>query len=81
MKYYAKTDDTGTTNHLLDGAGFKLYDTSTGGNPIQVVDITNNVEGSQKMYRIATSGETGVEEMMATGGRVIIQGLDKNKAY
>lgn len=81
VKYYAKTGDTGTTNHLLDGAGFKLYDASTGGNLIKVVDITNNAEGSPKTYRIATSGETGVEEMMATGGRVIIQGLDKNKAY
>lgn len=81
VKYYAKTDDTGATNHLLDGAGFKLYDTSAGGNLIKVVDITNNVEDSPKMYRIATTGETGVEEIMATGGRVIIQGLDKNKAY
>lgn len=81
VKYYAKTDGTGTTNHLLDGAGFKLYDEKTGGNPIQVVDITNNAEGSPKMYRIATSGETGVEEIMATGGRVIIQGLDKDKSY
>ncbi len=81
VKYYAKTGDAGTTNHLLDGAGFKLYDAQTGGNVIQVVDITNSTVGSPKTYRIAASGERGVEEMMATGGRVIIQGLDKNKAY
>lgn len=82
VKYYAKTDGTSTTNHLLDGAGFKLYDASTGGNLIQVVDITNNAEGGPKTYRIAASGETGVaDEIMATGGRVIIQGLDKNTSY
>ena len=61
----------GTTNKLLDGAKFKLYDAKDSVTPIKVVPVAGG-------YRVANGNEAGATETIAvTGGKVRISGLDK----
>ena len=61
----------GTTNKLLDGAKFKLYDAKDSVTPIKVVPVAGG-------YRVANGNEAGATETIAvTGGKVHISGLDK----
>lgn len=75
---------TTSTNQLLDGAKFKLYDALTGGNEIPVVwDAANNV------YRRAiTSGALADDpadytdiDISVDGGMARVEGLDNGKYY
>ena len=61
-----KTDSAGK---LLDGAKFKLYDAVSGGNEIKLVKIDDTT------YRVAKSGETGVEIETVNTGYITINGL------
>lgn len=74
-----KVDSTGA---VLAGAKFKLYDAMTGGNEIPVVLVPNTAAGYgteastvDNVYRRAKSGETGVEMVTGTTGKIIVQGL------
>ena len=61
----------GTTNKLLDGAKFKLYDAKDSVTPIKVVPVAGG-------YRVANGNEPSATETIAvTGGKVRISGLDK----
>ena len=65
----------GTTNELLEGAHFKLYDAAEGGNEIKLV---KEADGS---YRVAVAGETAVDYIETNKNAPIrIKGLD-NKVY
>jgi len=64
--YYFDLVKTKSDNTVLDGAKFKLYDAETGGNEIPVVEV------AEGYYRIAKTGETGVE---ISAGKVTIKGL------
>lgn len=64
---------TDTSNKVLTGAEFKLYDAEEGGNEIALVDKGNGV------YRVATSDEksvSGFESAVIKAGQVTIEGLD-----
>ena len=61
-----KTDSAGK---LLAGAKFKLYDAVSGGNEIKLVKI------DEKTYRVAKSGEGGVEIETVDTGYITINGL------
>ena len=61
-----KTDSAGK---LLAGAKFTLYDAASGGNEIKLVKINANT------YRVAKSGETGVEIETVGTGYITINGL------
>ena len=61
-----KTDSAGK---LLAGAKFTLYDAASGGNEIKLVKI------DEKTYRVAKSGETGVEIETVDTGYITINGL------
>ena len=73
-----KVDSDKTT--VLAGAKFKLYDAKTGGNEIPVVLVTaaSAANGNVNVYRVAVSGETGVE---MEGGTFRIEGLNDQKYY
>lgn len=63
----------GTTNKLLDGAEFKLYETKTSDTALRFV---KNADGS---YRVALNTENGesVTDTIVVNGKVHISGLDK----
>lgn len=66
---------TDSSKKLLDGAGFKLYDSANGGSQIKVVK-----DGD--VYRVADATETTADdEIMATGGKATVIGLDKTTYY
>lgn len=60
----------GTTNKLLNGAEFKLYDAENGGSVIKVVPVAGG-------YRVANGDETGAVDTIKVNGKVHISGLDK----
>ena len=60
---------TDSTNKLLAGAKFKLYDAVSGGKEIKLVKI------DEKTYRVAKSDETGVEIETVDTGYITINGL------
>lgn len=62
---------TDSTNKLLANAKFKLYDSSEGGNVINLVADGNNA------YRVAVDGETGVEIVTNATSKITIKGLKK----
>lgn len=64
----------GTTNKLLAGAKFKLYDSETDGTEIKLV------KESDSIYRVATADEEGVEIVTIGTAPILIKGLD-NKVY
>ena len=78
---------TDSSNKLINGAKFKIYDAATGGNEIAVVrlmesdDVTPRVdENGNPMYRRARADETGVE-IEVKGGKVTIVGFDNGVYY
>ncbi len=60
---------TDSASKLLAGAKFKLYDAASDGNEIKLVKI------DEKTYRVAKSGETGVEIETVDTGYITINGL------
>ncbi len=65
-----KTDASGK---LLDGAKFELYDKATG-SAVKLVAVSGG-------YRVADSGESGVAEITASGGKVTVSGLSDGEYY
>ena len=63
----------GTTNKLLAGAKFKLYD--EGGNEIPLV------KEDDVSYRVAVKNETGVDIVTTDSAPIRIKGLDKKVYY
>ena len=78
---------TDSSNQLIDGAKFRIYDAATGGNEIKVVplmeadDVTPILDddGNPK-YRRAREDETGVE-IEVKDGKVTVVGFDNGIYY
>lgn len=68
---------TDSSNVLLDGAKFKLYDAATGGNEIKVILI----DEANHIYRVATKAENAAEAITVTDGKATIFGLGKGTYY
>lgn len=66
---------TDSSNKLIDGAQFKIYDAATGGNEVKVV-LTDEQDG----YRRARDDESGVA-IVVTGGQIRVDGLDNGTYY
>ena len=62
---------TDSTNKLLADAKFKLYDSSEGGNVINLVADGDNA------YRVAVNGEAGVEIVTNAASKITIKGLKR----
>lgn len=78
---------TDSSNQLLDGAKFRVYDAATGGNEIKVVpllgadDVTPVLdENGNQMYRRARADETGVD-IEVVNGVVTVVGFDNGDYY
>ena len=78
---------TDSSNQLIDGAKFRIYDAATGGNEIAVVPLmeADNVTpvldaNSNPMYRRAREDETGVE-IEVHDGKVTVVGFDNGVYY
>lgn len=78
---------TDSSNKLIDGAEFRIYDAATGGNEIKVVPLleSDNVtpvldaDGNQ-IYRRAREDETGVS-IKVTDGKITVIGFDNGVYY
>ncbi len=78
---------TDSSNLLIDGAKFRIYDAAVGGNEIAVVPLMEaddttpilDVNGNP-MYRRARADETGVE-IVVTDGQVTVLGFDNGVYY
>ena len=68
---------TDSSNVLLDGAEFKLYDAATGGNEIKVILI----DEANHIYRVATEAENAAEAITVTDGKATIFGLGNGTYY
>ena len=68
---------TDSSNVLLDGAEFKLYDAATGGNEIKVILI----DEANHIYRVATKAENAAEAITVTDGKATIFGLGNGTYY
>lgn len=67
---------TDSSNVLLDGAEFRLYDAATGGNEIKVIfDEANHI------YRVATEAENAAVAITVTDGKATIFGLGNGTYY
>ncbi|WP_423216085.1 SpaA isopeptide-forming pilin-related protein [Streptococcus equinus] len=64
-----------SSNALLSGAEFKVYDAATGGNEIKFVKI------AEGYYRLATSDETSSAVDVIPAGAAFVNGLDKGTYY
>ena len=78
---------TDSSNKLIDGAKFKVYDAAVGGNEIAVVpllasdDITPVLDANgNPIYRRARADETGVE-IEVVDGKVTVVGFDNGIYY
>lgn len=78
---------TDSSNLLLDGAKFRIYDAATGGNEIAVVplletdDVTPVLDANgNPVYRRARADETGVD-IEVKGGKVTVIGFDNGVYY
>ena len=78
---------TDSTNKLIDGAQFRIYDAATGGNEIAVVPLLDaNDEhpvldaNGNPMYRRARANETGVD-IVVKNGQVTVVGFDNGVYY
>ncbi len=78
---------TDSSNQLIDGAKFRIYDAAVGGNEIAVVplmeddDVTPVLDANgNPMYRRARADETGVEILVADG-QVTVVGFDNGVYY
>ena len=75
---------TDTSNKLLTGAKFELYDARTGGNKINLVAVDSDNDGTVDYYRVATSTETsasGFTSAVIKAGRATVVGLDGGTSY
>ena len=66
---------TDSSNKLINGAQFKVYDAATGGNEVAVVLMDDGVT-----YRRARADETGVE-IVVKNGKVRVVGFDNGTYY
>jgi len=66
---------TDSSNKLIDGAEFKIYDAATGGNEVPVVLMDDGVT-----YRRAREDETGVA-IVVKDGKVRVVGFDNGTYY
>lgn len=73
LTYAVDVVKTDSSNKLIDGAKFKIYDAATGGNEVAVVKDGEN-------YRRALTGETGVD-IDVKGGKIRVSGLDNGTYY
>lgn len=78
---------TDSSNTLIDGAEFRVYDAATGGNEIAVVplmesdDVTPVLDANgNQMYRRARADESGVS-IKVVGGSVTVVGFDNGIYY
>ena len=78
---------TDSSNTLINGAKFRIYDAAVGGNEIAVVplmeadDVTPVLDANgNPMYRRARADETGVE-IVVTDGQVTVVGFDNGIYY
>jgi fimbrial isopeptide formation D2 family protein/LPXTG-motif cell wall-anchored protein len=78
---------TDSSNQLIDGAKFRIYDAETGGNEIKVVPLmeadneTPVLDANDNpMYRRARADEEGVD-ILVTDGKVTIIGFDNGTYY
>ena len=76
---------TDSSNKLIDGAEFKIYDAANDGNEIAVVQVLDShgdpvlVDGYH-LYRKANDGETGAN-VIVVNGKVRVNGLDNGTYY
>lgn len=78
---------TDSSNNLIDGAKFRIYDAATGGNEIKVVPLMESddttpildADGNQ-IYRRARADETGVE-ITVSDGKITVIGFDNGIYY
>jgi len=78
---------TDSTNKLIDGAEFRIYDAANDGNEIKVVPLMDandenpvlDADGNQ-MYRRAREDETGVN-IVVKDGKVTVVGFDNGVYY
>lgn len=73
LTYAVDVVKTDSSNKLINGAKFKIYDAATGGNEVAVVKDGEN-------YRRALTGETGVD-IDVKGGKIRVSGLDNGTYY
>lgn len=66
---------TDSSNKLIDGAQFKIYDAANGGNEVAVVLMDDGVT-----YRRARADETGVD-IVVKNGQVRVVGFDNGTYY
>ena len=77
---------TDSSNKLIDGAKFKIYDAATAGNEIAVVPLLDTDDqpvvdaNGNPLYRRARADETGVEIEVADG-KVRVVGFDNGTYY
>ena len=78
---------TDSSNKLIDGAKFRIYDSAVGGNEIAVVpllgadDVTPVLDANgNPVYRRARADETGVE-IEVKDGKVTVVGFDNGVYY
>lgn len=73
VKWYAVAN----TKPLLAGTKFKLYEDAQADKEISVVKVADKAN----TYRVAKTGETGVEIVTVASGVITISGLDNKKYY
>ncbi len=78
---------TDSSNQLIDGAKFRVYDAAVGGNEIDVVPLMENDNVTPKLddngnpiYRRARADEEGVE-IVVTDGKITVVGFDNGVYY
>ncbi|MBR6676751.1 MAG: SpaH/EbpB family LPXTG-anchored major pilin [Clostridia bacterium] len=78
---------TDSSNKLIDGAEFRIYDAATGGNEIHIVPLmeADNVtpvldDNGNQMYRRARDDEQGVS-IKVTDGKITVIGFDNGIYY
>ena len=78
---------TDSSNKLIDGAEFRIYDAATGGNEIAVVPLMESDnqtpvldENGNQMYRRARADEEGVS-IKVVDGKVTVLGFDNGVYY
>ena len=79
---------TDSSNQLIDGAKFRIYDAPTGGNEVRVVKLYENDDVTPKldangnqMYRRARADELIGDDIVVTDGVVTVVGFDNGIYY
>ena len=90
VTYQITLEKVDKDGNKLKGAKFKLYDAKTGGNEIPVVLVTGDNDPANygtkdstvdNVYRHAKTGETGVEMITGTTGKIVVKGLANGTYY